>query len=208
MHRHGADTALNAQPAASPGRWAQFFEMYYYQRFLLLLFVFSACNSRKESSNSNALEIPPINNDSTSKGLVFRNKFFNADTVSLIEHWSIGYKEENGKTSVAPSTVIIKGEPTHIIRIKQLMSKAELDTLVNILARPIIEDEGRSMCLFDPHYSIIVTKNGLSSYVTMCFHCGQFEASPDLQSLLQFDHKKWKALKSFFKTEGFDFKNY
>jgi len=172
---------------------------------LLLLITFSACNSRKNSNNTEAADNLTIKNNSISKDSLLKRKFLEADTILLVNHMSIGYTDENANTSSSASKVFITGEPTGVLKSRQIISKSELDSLVTILVKPITEDPVRSMCIFDPRYSIMIIKNGISSYITVCFNCQQFETSPDLLSLLQFDQEKWMTLKSFFKAKGFNF---
>ncbi|MBK7375591.1 MAG: hypothetical protein IPJ02_08555 [Chitinophagaceae bacterium] len=84
---------------------------------------------------------------------------------------------------------------------------SDLDTLITILIKPAAE-ENKTMCVFDPHHTIFLIKNGITSYIDFCFTCMQFESSNDLGSLVFFDEDKWFALERFFKQMGVRYEQY
>ena len=169
--------------------------------------IFSACSERGVSSkiSDNSTQ---TRNDSLST--ILKKTFYETDTVLLIGHTGRLYKPPGQNDTLPPiPLLVINGKlNTQIIKKQKLLAKGEIDTLLAILSKPVSEDEGATNCVFDPHHSIVIIKNGRISYMDMCLSCHQFDVSQNFPSLPYFDFAKWDNLDSFFTKIGVRYYQY
>ena len=141
---------------------------------------------------------------------ILKDIFLSADTILLVGHLGIQYNPpgQNNPSPTAPPILINGKRNTSIVKKQKIITKSEIDSLVTILLRPISEDEGVSNCIFDPHHTIFILKDGAVSYIDMCFTCQQLETSQDLTSLPFFDNNKWTELERFFEKHNTRYHQY
>ncbi len=92
-----------------------------------------------------------------------------------------------------------------VIERKSLTTKG-INDLISILTYPYHPQKTitQSGC-FDPHHTIIIKKGSKTSFIDLCFHCMDFEASNDITKL-EIRADKWDKLYQFFKSYGFKYK--
>lgn len=129
-----------------------------------------------------------------------------ADTVLIISHEPpLMYKDSTGKVSSPPELIIGDKLNDSIVTERKIIKGAELDALIRILTQPLQSQNIYHAKCFIPHHAIILIKDGKISYFDLCFSCGGYVWSKDLQSLGSFDNYKWNALKNFFLKQGFKY---
>ncbi|MFZ1307268.1 MAG: hypothetical protein WAR80_15590 [Ferruginibacter sp.] len=165
-----------------------------------LLFIFG-CTTQKSSDNKNSSTTLDVSKDS------LRIKLIEADTVLIVGHLGRMFKEPGHNDSLPPiPSILINGRPNlSIIKKQTVITGLDLDTLINILTKPVTEITGPAMCIFDPHHTIFIIKNGETSFIDVCFNCEQFEASDNLKSFIDFNTNKWSELDTFFIQKGVRF---
>lgn len=136
-----------------------------------------------------------------------RTKLKKADTVLLVSHEATAGKVMDSIGNPIPiPKLLIGGKPNYsIVKEKRVLSGAQLDTFTKIFARPFRERTIEMSSCFIPHHAIFIIKNGLTSYVDICFSCQRFETSDDMQQLYAFDNRKWRELENFFLKLGFKY---
>lgn len=137
-----------------------------------------------------------------------RAKLKNADTVLVVSHdvtAGIGLADSAGNHIPLPK-LLVGGKPNYaIIRERQQLAGAQLDTFIKIFARPF-QDKGIEMAkCFMPHHAIFIIKSGKTSWVDICFGCRRFDTSKDLERLYAFDTRKWTELENFLVRLGFKY---
>jgi len=132
--------------------------------------------------------------------LKLKNIFMSADSVVLVGHIGKQYEklEDVNNTSVPP--VLINGRPNYsVVKKRAVVIGAQLDSLLKLLLKNTSDSiSNTTKCEFDPHHTIFIIKNGVSSYIDLCFLCHQFEASDDLKLLIFLDNTQWDDLEKFF----------
>jgi len=157
-----------------------------------------------------ALITPLITFSQNEKGIWLTNKFKSADTILLVSHkpnagFTDQFSDKNGKQIMLPK-LIIAGKPNRkIITEQKVISGKEIDELIGILARPFKDSISSQGGCFTPHQAIFIIKNGKTSYIDICFHCGSYETSKDLSGIPPFDMRRWKELKGYFIRHGFKY---
>jgi len=140
---------------------------------------------------------------------LLKSKLQNADTVLLVSHEETnGVKlvDENTGKEIPLPKLVVSGKPNNKIIIeRQVVKDKQLDTLIQILARPFQDTTITTSKCFIPHHAIFIIKNGKISYLDICFHCRGFQASKDLEKVYSFDDRKWSELESFFIRLGFKY---
>lgn len=135
-------------------------------------------------------------------------KMKSADTILLVSHEvtaGVGLEDSLGNRVPLPK-LVVKGHPnTAIIKEQQIITGAELDTLIKILERPFADRTIEMGQCFMPHHAIFLIKSGKTSYIDICFGCHGFDTSKDLQKLYAFDKRKWTELYDYFVRLGFKY---
>jgi hypothetical protein len=126
------------------------------------------------------------------------------DTVLIVGHVGRMYKDPGQNDTLPPvPNILFNGHPNFsIIKKQKTITGPELDTLISILTRPIIDTTPLTKCFFDPHHTIFLIKKGKTSFIDVCFKCQQSESSTDVNSLISFDDTKWSDLEKFFTQKG------
>ena len=148
-------------------------------------------------------------NNACSYSQIIRTKLIQADTVIIVSHKiTQGVKlvdDSTGKNIPLPK-LLIKGKRNKSIIVEQkIITGKDLDTLMQILARPFADKFISIGKCFMPHHSIFIIKNGKTSFIELCFGCHRFETSKDLNSIEAFDEKKWDDLEKYFIKQGFKY---
>jgi len=136
-------------------------------------------------------------------------KIKGADTVLLTSHNATAgvriISDSTGNDLQLPK-LTIAGRPNYsITKEQQIISGAQLDTLVKILDRPFEDKTVEMGKCFIPHHAIFLIKNGKTSYIDICFGCRGYDSSKDLNKLNAFDKRKWTELEDFFRRLGFKY---
>ena len=133
-----------------------------------------------------------------------------ADTILLISHSMIS-RSTNSMVDSAGNEVklpdLLCGDSLNdkvVIERKSLTTK-RINDLISILTYPYRPQKTitQSGC-FDPHHAIIIKKGSKTSFIDLCFHCMDFEASNDITKL-EIRADKWEKLYRFFKDCGFKY---
>lgn len=134
-----------------------------------------------------------------------------ADTVVLVSHETPAQMQMARREPGTPppeygSQLLLNGRPNpRIIKEQRGITGPALDTLINILTKAYADDApGFSLC-FAPHHTIFLIKDGVVSFIDLCFHCLNFGASADLGPLQgkNFSRRKWADLRQYFISQGF-----
>ncbi len=141
--------------------------------------------------------------------LLLKARLKAADTVLLISHKTTeGVTVVDDKTGkVLPTEkLIINDRPNKkIIQEQRIISAKEIDSLSEILAMPNKSSKIEMAMCYIPHHSILIIKNGKTSFIDICFTCQRFNVSKDLRKLNEFDNFKWTQLRNFFTDLGFKY---
>ena len=137
-----------------------------------------------------------------------RAKLKHADTILLVSHEvtaGIVLKDSAGRHIPLPK-LLVGGRPNYsIIKEQRVLSGAQLDTFIEVFARPFQSRTIEMAKCYMPHHAVFIIKNGKTSYVDICFGCQRFQTSKDLQRLNAFDNRKWTELYDFFVKLGFKY---
>ena len=131
-----------------------------------------------------------------------------ADTVLLDSHEvtaGVGIVDSLGNL-IPLQKLVVSGRPyVGIIKEQQIITGAQLDSFIKILARPFADRLIETGKYFMPNHAVFLIKNGITSYIDICFGCRDFDTSKDLQRLYAFDNRKWVELESYFVKIGFKY---
>jgi hypothetical protein len=133
-------------------------------------------------------------------------KIVSADTVLLVTHGqtegAVIRDETTGKYKNA-DTVVVGGRPNfNVITESKLISTAPRQQLVSILRRPFQDKTIETCKCFVPFHAIIVVKDGIASYIEICFACNSLKTSEKTASLDYMDKQKQKELQKLFIDVG------
>jgi len=136
-------------------------------------------------------------------------KIKSADTVLLVSHEVTAgvtiVDDSTGKQLPLPKLTIANKPNYSIIKERQIITDLQLDTLIEILARPFKDHKIEEGKCFMPHHAIFLISNGKTSYFDICFGCHRFDTSKDLSKIYAFDNRKWTELENFFLKLGFKY---
>ncbi|TCZ65191.1 hypothetical protein [Flaviaesturariibacter aridisoli] len=154
------------------------------------------------------LLIPLLTFSQLDKAKWLKNKFKTADTILLISHSEFimgstnDVVDSNGRSVALPKLIINNKLNRAVVKEEKVISGKAVDSLIKILLR---QDKdaliGQGGC-FVPRQSIIVVKGSETSYIDLCFHCGSYETSKDLQEIPPFDSLRWTELENYFRQHG------
>ena len=148
-----------------------------------------------------------------------QQKILSADSVVLISHvltkeFAPKIVHDWDKTKKRP----IKKEVTHptylknekinpaIIKQRKVASKKETIELSQIFKYENTEEINQIKCNW-PHHSILIYKNGMFSYIDLCFDCRHINTSKDIDLTEgDFTENTWGKLSVFFKKHGLNYK--
>jgi hypothetical protein len=136
------------------------------------------------------------------------SEFKNADSILLISHEpTMGSTDDfvdssSGKSIDLPKLIIKCKLNRQIIKEEKVIHGSEIDTLLKILIRPEEDSIIYQGGCFRPRQSIILLKNHKTSYIDICFHCGSYEVSKDLNEIPEFDNQRWDELEAYFRRNG------
>lgn len=173
---------------------------------IIFHFLFSvlliSCNAQKDNSPK-----------------TIKSKLQNADSIILISHllteeyaktvydWDVRDTsmtlEKAKEASPAGHKFIENGRINGAIILESSRVYNSKDSLIRILTRPPkFEDINKISCDL-PQHTIIIYRNGIQSYLDICFTCKKIHASADITfSEVDFDDDKWIQLKHFFQNSG------
>ncbi|MFT3911496.1 MAG: hypothetical protein QM737_18880 [Ferruginibacter sp.] len=178
------------------------------ETFFCVLIILSACNSQKPADKNIPKNSLQLKIDTSFSSLKSRFNF--ADSILLVGHLGIQYNKPGHNNPPPPRPLILlEGKLNSAIIKKQVkISKPEVDTLMNILFRSVAGEQKMTNCDFDPHHAILFFKNGVISYIDLCFMCQQFDNSDDLGAIPVFDDVKWIQLENLYKKLGVRYYQY
>ena len=139
-----------------------------------------------------------------------REAILTADTVLLVSHnlteQRIVDDKIGGQVRKSPP-VVLRGRPNKkIIHETALLNSVLKNQLIAILTQPNNEGERNSMRCFLPHHSILLIKNGKTSFIEICFACKNLLASKGVGiSDINYPTVMWTQLESFFSSQGIKF---
>jgi hypothetical protein len=137
-----------------------------------------------------------------------RDRLKNADTVLLVSHedtQGVVIMDSTGKRKLRQK-LLVAGRPNHsIIKEQNVLTGADLDTLIKILARPYSDRQYETSKCFMPHHAIFIIRQGKTSFIEICFGCRGIDTSKDLEKLYAFDERKWTELENYFIKLGFKY---
>ncbi|WP_462249462.1 hypothetical protein [Ferruginibacter sp.] len=168
--------------------------------FIPILFILS-CTSQNYTSNKNSSKTQHTSKDS------LRIRLVEADTILIVGHLGRMFKRPGYNDTLPPiPSILFNGKPNlAIIKKQKIITGLDLDTLIRILTRPVTDTTDLMKCIFDPHHTIFLIKNGVTSFIDVCFKCVEFESSDNLKSFIGFDDNKWEELEVFFNQKGVSF---
>lgn len=158
----------------------------------LSVLILISCNENTQHAKSSDKAVLPL--EDSAKIL-----FESFDSVMISSHrgrdWDAG-RSSNTLPEIPP--VLLNGRPNYgAMKMQLKLSPSKFDTLVSIFSGNT-KEEINTACIFDPHHTIFLVKKGNYSYIDLCFHCYQFEASKDLEGFINLDQRKWGILQRFF----------
>jgi hypothetical protein len=131
-----------------------------------------------------------------------------ADTVLLVSHKQtngvIIVKEEAGEKS-EPDKVVMHDRPNFDIIIKsQKLPDTLKQKLIEILTQPNSDTTIETCNCFIPFHSILLIKNGKTSFVDICFECNTFiiQLRNKQTAPIYLDKKTMSRLSKFFEDNG------
>ena len=134
-----------------------------------------------------------------------RTKMKNADTVLLVSHEATAGVTimDSAGNSTPPPTLLAAGQPNYkIIKEQQIITGAQIDSLVKILDRPFQDQIVETGKCFIPHHALFILKKGKVSYIEICFACKWYETSRDMNMIYAFDRRKWMELENYLRQLG------
>ena len=141
------------------------------------------------------------------KSNTVKEAILKADTVLLVSHnlteQRIVEDKIGGGVRKSPP-IVLRGRPNKkIIRETVLLNGVLKNQLISILTQPNNEGEINSMRCFLPHHSILLIKNGKTSFIEICFACQNLLASKGVGiSDINSPKVMWTQLETFFSSQG------
>ncbi len=129
-----------------------------------------------------------------------------SDSVLLVSHNLTEQKivqDEIVKIRKSPP-IVLNGRPNKKIIHESVLLTAYLkNQLISILTQPNHDSERNLIKCFLPHHSILLIKNGKTSYIEICFECERLLASQGIGlSDINYPKLMCKQLETFFSSLG------
>lgn len=145
----------------------------------------------------------------------FKKALRECDSIQLVSHQDL---HENGTFAELEQgisghwhlLVSTKGLVNDTIIIERVnLSKGGIDSLLSIVIKKYKEEApmNRASC-FNPHEAILLYKDGICSFVDICFGCLQFSTSGDMNTEKSFlsTYQNWMDLQTLFIGYGVKYK--
>lgn len=142
------------------------------------------------------------------KGQNIKDRILTCDSVIIMSHEELLTDAGPGKLDFYRELVIKSLPNKEILKQQMKLSIDSRNALSKIFAKMEFDSLFSPNSCFIPHHSVLFYKNGLCSYLDICFGCKVFTATKDIKyekNILRSD-AAFEELKLFFKDKGINYK--
>lgn len=134
-----------------------------------------------------------------------RAAILSADTVLIVSHnLTYGDVIQEGSEPIPPPLIVENERPnSKIIHETVILTDSLRNRLIKILTESNKSGRIEMAGCFMPHHAVLLTKNGKTSFIEICFGCRRIFASDDIGTDdIQYAQKMWVDLERFFSANG------